>query len=195
MTSLSIRLLGPPQVERDGVALTFATRKAVALLAYLVVTGARPTRDALATMFWPEANQAAARNALRYTLGVLKKTIGSEWLVSDRESIALAPQAALRLDVTAFRQQIASSQAHDHPETGACPVCVDALTQAVACYGGVFMAGFTLPEVPPLTNGARPLGALLYDPGRLAQGHRLCPAPAGTRSTPRTSPPAFDANL
>ena len=104
MTSLTIRLLGPPQVESDGVALTFATRKAVALLAYLAVTGARPTRDALATMFWPEANQAAARNALRYTLGVLKKTIGREWLVCDRESIALAPQAALWLDVTAFRQ-------------------------------------------------------------------------------------------
>ena len=148
MTSLTIRLLGPPQVESDGVALTFATRKAVALLAYLAVTGARPTRDALATMFWPEANQAAARNALRYTLGVLKKTIGREWLVSDRESIALAPQAALWLDVTAFRQQIASSQAHDPPETGAGPVCVDALTQAVACYGSAFMVGFTLPDSP-----------------------------------------------
>lgn len=148
MTSLTIRLLGPPQVEREGGSLTFATRKAAALLAYLAVTGARPTRDTLATMFWPEANQAAARNALRYTLGVLKKTIGSEWLVSDRESIALAPHAALRIDVAEFRQHLASSQAHDHPETGACPFCVDALTQAVACYGGDFMAGFTLPDSP-----------------------------------------------
>jgi DNA-binding SARP family transcriptional activator len=38
-TELSLALLGPPVVRRDGTPVTFDTRKATALLALLAVTG------------------------------------------------------------------------------------------------------------------------------------------------------------
>ena len=37
MSRLTIALLGPPRVERDGQAIQVDTRKAIALLAYLIV--------------------------------------------------------------------------------------------------------------------------------------------------------------
>lgn len=68
MTRLAITLLGAPHFELDGVPLEMTPRKAVALLMYLVVTGAPHTRDALATLFSPEADHEHGRGALRYTL-------------------------------------------------------------------------------------------------------------------------------
>ncbi|MFN2520421.1 MAG: hypothetical protein ABR525_05175 [Candidatus Limnocylindria bacterium] len=44
---LTVRLLGPPQVEREGRPVRFDTRKALALLAYLAVTGRPHARDQL----------------------------------------------------------------------------------------------------------------------------------------------------
>jgi DNA-binding SARP family transcriptional activator len=48
--SLSIALLGPPEVDVDGAPLRVDTRKALALLAYLAVTGRPARRDSLCTL-------------------------------------------------------------------------------------------------------------------------------------------------
>ena len=42
----TITLLGAPRVEHDGGPVEVDTRKAIALVAYLAVTGRRHTRDA-----------------------------------------------------------------------------------------------------------------------------------------------------
>jgi hypothetical protein len=65
MSHLHLRLFGAPQVELNGVPVALATRKVMALLAYLVITGQAHSRDALATLLWPEADQARARGSLR----------------------------------------------------------------------------------------------------------------------------------
>ena len=44
---LDVRLLGPPEVAVDGAPLSVDTRKAVALLAYLVERDVAPTREEL----------------------------------------------------------------------------------------------------------------------------------------------------
>jgi len=64
---LSIALLGSPSVEVDGAPLEVDTRKAIALLAYLAVTGQAHGRDTLATLLWPEYDQEKARASLRRT--------------------------------------------------------------------------------------------------------------------------------
>ena len=48
MAELSLALLGPPTVSRDGRPVTFDTRKAIALLALLAVTGREHSREELA---------------------------------------------------------------------------------------------------------------------------------------------------
>ena len=52
-TALEVHLLGPPEILVDGHPMKVDTRKAVALLAYLAVTGTPHNRDVLATLLWP----------------------------------------------------------------------------------------------------------------------------------------------
>ena len=54
MPRLTIRLFGSPELELSGRPVETDRRKAVALLAYLAVTGIPQSRDALAALFWPD---------------------------------------------------------------------------------------------------------------------------------------------
>ena len=75
-TDLSLALLGPPVVRRDGAPVTFDTRKATALLALLAVTGREHSREQLADLLWPEADSAKGRASLRRTLSVTAAVMG-----------------------------------------------------------------------------------------------------------------------
>ena len=93
MTRLSLRLLGPPLVELDGGAVQLGRHKAVALLAYLALTREPHSRDALATLLWPELDQSHTRGQLRRTLSLLNRTLGAEWLAVDHETAEWAADA------------------------------------------------------------------------------------------------------
>ncbi len=167
MSRLALYLLGPPRVERDGEPVTVRRRKAMALLAYLAVTGECHTRDALATLFWPDSNQSRARAALRAALASLRKALGEDWphgrhpLDVDRESVGLASRTALDpedlesatdarleiwVDVTQFHQRLAVSRSHSHPPDQLCAGCLSPLAEAAELYRDDFMTGFTLPD-------------------------------------------------
>src|SRR5271170_6937794 len=100
MTALRLALLGPPAVLRDGLPVTFDTRKATALLALLAVTGREHSREQLADLLWPEADSAKGRASLRRTLSVTAAAMG-EGLRVTRAAIALDP-AAIQVDVREF---------------------------------------------------------------------------------------------
>jgi DNA-binding SARP family transcriptional activator len=154
MAQLRVFLLGAPRIERDGVQIEVDTRKAIALLAYLAV-GQRPhSRDALATLLWPEYDQTRARAVLRRTLSALNKALDGETLAADRETIGLrrAPEGAgggqLWLDIDQFASRLAACQAHGHPPSDVCARCLPALAEAAAIYRDDFMAGFSLRDSP-----------------------------------------------
>jgi DNA-binding SARP family transcriptional activator/tetratricopeptide (TPR) repeat protein len=130
---LSLALLGPPVVRRDGAPVTFDTRKATALLALLAVTGREHTREQLADLLWPEADSAKGRASLRRTLSVTAAAMG-DGLVISRAAVALDP-AAVRVDVTEFGTLIGQPDAAS-------------LERAVALYRSDFLAGFTLRDCP-----------------------------------------------
>jgi predicted ATPase/DNA-binding SARP family transcriptional activator len=144
VSHLELYLLGPPRVERDGVEVQIPRHKALALLAYLALTGQRQRRDALATLLWPENDQSTARAYLRRALTALRNALGEACLDADRETVGLAPDAGLWLDVQAFHRHLAAPRAHDHPSDETCPACLTALSQAATLYRDDFLAGFTL---------------------------------------------------
>jgi predicted ATPase/DNA-binding SARP family transcriptional activator len=148
MSPLALYLLGPPRIERDGQLVDVRRRKAVALLAYLAVTEQSHSRDALATLFWPEHDQSRARAGLRRALASLKKDLGEGWLEVDRENVGLNSDAELWLDVEAFRERLAACGTHGHPAEEMCPDCVPLLAEAVEIYRDDFLAGFTLRDSP-----------------------------------------------
>ncbi len=150
MLQLSITLLGPPRCEVDGHRIEINRRKAVALLAYLAVSGRSHSRDALATLLWPEAGQTRARAALRSALWALNTTALNDWLLVDAETVTLRTSAAqtLAVDTVRFSGLLDDVQGHDHAMIDHCDGCLTSLTQAVALYEDDFMAGFTLADAP-----------------------------------------------
>jgi DNA-binding SARP family transcriptional activator len=136
MSSFKLSLLGTPRLERDGMHLKLSARKNLALIAYLALTGGGYSREALITLLWPELEPSRARANLRRNLSMLRKALGGEWLVADRETIALDPSANLWLDVDQFRNLLLAWRGHGHPETDVCPECLTALAEAVELYRG-----------------------------------------------------------
>lgn len=141
MTQLKLFLLGSPQLEVDGVGVECDTRKGLALLTYVAVTGQPHSRDALSTLLWPDHDQSRARSYLRHALWSLKKTVGKGWLEVSREQVGLNPDADIWLDVAAFQQGATTP-----PETNSNDLA--RLAKAAALYRGDFLAGFTLPDAP-----------------------------------------------
>jgi DNA-binding SARP family transcriptional activator len=132
-TELSLALLGPPVVRRDGTPVTFDTRKATALLALLAVTGREHSREQLADLLWPEADSVKGRASLRRTLSVTAAVMG-DGLVISRTAVALDP-AAVQVDVRDFETLITRPDAAS-------------LERAVQLYRDDFLTGFTLRGCP-----------------------------------------------
>jgi DNA-binding SARP family transcriptional activator len=122
LNSLHVFLLGAPRLERGGVEVEMDTRKALALLAYLAVTGKGYPRDVLAALLWPEYNQSRARAALRRTLSTLNKGLGVGVLESGRETIGIAHNASYWLDVAEFLRSLAGCRDHKPDPDETCGV-------------------------------------------------------------------------
>ena len=143
MAKLSIHLFGAPRAELDGTPIVTDTRKAIALLAYLAVTRQAHTRDALATLLWPELDQTRARAALRRTLSALHAGRELPWLAIEREQVQLVTDSNLWCDVHEFERCVADCPP---PSTvdGACGRCRPTWERAASLYTDDFLAGFTL---------------------------------------------------
>jgi DNA-binding SARP family transcriptional activator len=72
---LTLTLFGSPALADDGVPLRLRSRKCMALLAYLAVTGRAHGRASLAVLFWSESDPKHAHAGLRYTLSWLRKAL------------------------------------------------------------------------------------------------------------------------
>ncbi|MCA9932646.1 MAG: AAA family ATPase [Anaerolineales bacterium] len=135
MNPLRLLLLGPPRLERDSQILEVDTRKATALLAYLALSGERPSRDWLAAFLWPETDDRRAKAALRRTLSALKTAVGAAAIFANREVIGLEADAVW-CDVSAFQEAVRQGD----------------LTTAVNLYRDDFLVGFSLRDSIPFDD-------------------------------------------
>jgi DNA-binding SARP family transcriptional activator/predicted ATPase len=145
MSQLEIRLLGPFQASLNGSLLTnFESNKVRALLAYLAVEADCPhRREKLASLFWPEMSDRAARNNLRYALSDLRSVIGDRkaqhaFLRITTQDIQFDLQSNHCVDVRAF-------QAYVEEHSGN-PSNISALESGLSLSRGPFLEGFSLPD-------------------------------------------------
>ena len=122
-------LFGPFRLEvrRMGVnqPIRLPRRKVESLLAYLATHSEPPghSREKLAALFWGDTPDEQARTSLRTALAVLRKTLGENALLADRERVQLNPAFPLWVDVNEFLQTRQST-----PET------------TLTLYGGDFLS-------------------------------------------------------
>jgi DNA-binding SARP family transcriptional activator/TolB-like protein len=99
----------------------------------VIALSTRPvTRDALLEMFWGGETEARARHSLSNALSGLRSLLGPDAISARRDSVSLAPQARLEVDVAQF--------------TAACDVHDD--ERAAALYAGPFLAAMYVPDAP-----------------------------------------------
>jgi DNA-binding SARP family transcriptional activator len=98
---LSIHLLGPPRMERSGVGLEpLRGHKAWGLLALLVRSQVPPSRERVASLLFPEADDPLG--TLRWTLSVLRRQMGDQVeLGGDPLQLKLLPGTLVDIDVLA----------------------------------------------------------------------------------------------
>ncbi|HWR40513.1 MAG TPA: AAA family ATPase [Patescibacteria group bacterium] len=100
MGRLRAILLGNPSIYWDDQKMNFPFAKMEAMLYYLLVVG-EATREKLATLFWGETDENAAKKNLRNTVYLIKKTLSPALLVTPtRTTIAINPQLIDSIDAT-----------------------------------------------------------------------------------------------
>ncbi|MFL6694652.1 MAG: BTAD domain-containing putative transcriptional regulator [Ramlibacter sp.] len=98
---LSIHLLGPPRIEREGKAVAPPRgQKTWALLAYLLLCDTTPTRQHLAGLLFADAEDGLG--ALRWNLSELRRALGVP--ASRTEALHLALEPTTYVDVRVLRR-------------------------------------------------------------------------------------------
>ncbi|MFC1526214.1 BTAD domain-containing putative transcriptional regulator [Candidatus Latescibacterota bacterium] len=148
MSSLRLTFFGSPQVAINGEIVALETRKAQALLAYVVLNRHPQSREKLASIFWPELSTDRAFANLRETLSILRRALTDEWLDVRRHEVMTKASPALWVDVFRFQQHLQDAATHEHSETITCVECLPSLLAAIDLYADDFLRGFTLPGCP-----------------------------------------------
>jgi DNA-binding SARP family transcriptional activator len=138
MHRLNIALLGPPRILLDGKTVETDRRKAIGLLAYLAIEAKSHSREALATLLWPDYPRASTFSYLRRTLWELNQILGKDWIESDRESVSLAHRHGLEIDTEIFQKLLAAEEDQ-----------VDRLTEAASLYRGDFLERLEIADTAP----------------------------------------------
>lgn len=130
-----LRVLGPPEVYRDGELIALPT-KAVAVITILAMEdGSRVPRPKLARWLWPHSDSKNARHSVSQALYVIRNELGTSAIESDPDSVGIGRAVT---DVSRFRQAL---QQEDWEE-------------ASRLYKGEFAEGFYVPEAPAFNHWA-----------------------------------------
>jgi DNA-binding SARP family transcriptional activator len=128
----ALQVLGAPRLHSAGVWWDLPPARWVALLAYLARSGGWVRREALAALFWPEHDDHGASVNLRQTLQTIVRSPAGEALVREPTRVRWAG----RCDAEAFDALVRNQD----------------WEAAVRSYGGTFLDGVEVAEVPPVQD-------------------------------------------
>jgi non-specific serine/threonine protein kinase len=131
--NLRLYLFGSFHIENEAEPAHLPTRKAELLLAYLALHPEPHPREKLAALLWGDSPDEQARASLRNALTTLRKSLGDDLILADREAVQLNPEAGLWVDALTLKAQADAFASTAMPDSDA----VD-----VELYGGDLLADF-----------------------------------------------------
>lgn len=127
-------VLGSPDFsDADGrsIGSVLSQPKRLGVLVYLLLCEGYCRRETLLPLFWPELDEEHARAALRQTLYLLRRSLGTELLVGrGDDEISVAP-GSVWCDAVEFRRAVADGRREE----------------AIALYRGDLLPGFYLTDL------------------------------------------------
>jgi len=143
-----IRLLGPIEITRDGAPLrAFETRKAYALLAYLIRRAQPIPRAQLAELLWSNFSEARGRRNLSHALTLLSNALPA-CIAADYHALQFKPSDEYWVDVVEFQELIADHRRQTSDDVVRRRESPAILASAVALYRGEFLAGLFFDDCP-----------------------------------------------
>ncbi len=115
----SLYLFGYCRIESETGPVHLPTRKVESLLAYLVLRPEEHTREQLAALFWGDVSDTQARASLRNALAILRRQLGEELLLTDRDTVQLNPAFPLWVDALDFQVQATQFLSAPSPDPSA----------------------------------------------------------------------------
>ena len=143
---LTVKLLGNIRFEIDGEPVEgLPSRKAEALLAYLICHERPFPREFLAELFWEDRSQKQGLANFRSVLSSLRRKF-EPFLLITRLTVSFNHEANYWLDLQAFNTAIVASQSHPHLNLTECDECIARLETAASLYNGRFLQGLTVSD-------------------------------------------------
>src|SRR4051812_18415870 len=120
--------------DSELTSLTAQPRR-VMLLVYLALAEPRgfQSRDRLLSLFWPEHDEARARNALSQAVHFLRRSLSADALVNGSDDLLRLHPDAVWCDAVAFEAAMAAGR----------------VEEAIALYHGPFLDGFHITAAAP----------------------------------------------
>ncbi|HKI55838.1 MAG TPA: alpha/beta fold hydrolase [Trueperaceae bacterium] len=143
MTGARLTLCGTPALVAAPGRPPLTSRKGLALLAYLALTGRTLARASLADLLWPDRERAEALSNLRRTLYRVRAALDPDAFDGDADSLGLRRET-LWVDALAFRDALQAHPPHGEPSAASAL----ALADAARLCGGALLDGFRLPGCP-----------------------------------------------
>ena len=112
--AIKLHILGSFELQAQGKVIHLPTRKMEALLAYLVLHPGVQNREKIASLFWGDSPEELARRSLRTALSAIRKELGEEFVLTDRETIQLNPALPVWVDVREIEKEAKASLSSDH---------------------------------------------------------------------------------
>src|SRR3989441_7786519 len=158
MGLLRLNVPGPPKIFHAGTRLTFALRKAQALLLYLAVEGGMHQRRQLDAFLWPDSEPREARAALRNAIALLRRLLSDPeappsphtHVLSQHDLLSLDPHTPIELDLDVVLHAWKEAQKLSTlPSEERHAALVTLVQRALALVRGPFLDGFWLGEDAP----------------------------------------------
>ncbi|GHO60524.1 ATP-binding protein [Ktedonobacter robiniae] len=158
MGLLRLAVFGSPEVFSNSHRLTFALRKAQALLFYLAVEGGMHSRSKLAAFLWPDSTAHDARTSLRNAIALLRtlftdvevSSSPQNHLLIERDLLGLDRNTSFELDLEVVQRAYQEAQrCSTVPAEPQRVTLVAMVQQALDLVRGPFLDGFWLGEDAP----------------------------------------------
>lgn len=157
---LELFTLGPPRIVHRGKTVYLTSRKAEALLYYVLMRRTPIQRDALVTLFWPDSTENSARSRLRAELSTLRQLFGDVLDIS-RYAVGVKDPNLITLDA---RNLYLAAKRRDF----------DCWLNALSSYRGDFLDGFRVGNAPAFEDWL--LGEQRYLWARAMEGYQFVTA-------------------